>query len=294
MNQTSEIKCNELYSNMLAENMSEKEQNIYRENLDSLIYSLKNQLIYNVDFKSINGSLGDLVWKHFKNVMREKNDLKKIKNDLVLDLYYKSIMSFHDIVSAKKKVDKIQDIDLNDAEKNYVKLYQELCNELVETALLLKEIKQYIVKGRKATSETEKPINENKVVKTCSCCFRKIAIDKQNKIVHHGFQRYGGFQSNSCFGQGFSAWEESDIGTVKYIVALNEQLDENQMLRDELSEKGSFVFDNKGKKQKVERGSDMFEKVYQSEMRKLDSEIRALRYNIDFLTKQLEERNMTK
>lgn len=294
MNPSFEMKHERLYSEMLAENMSDKEKSRYQKSLDELICALENKLIYNVDFKSINGCLGGLVWDHFSNFMRKKSNMEKIRNDVVLDLYYKSVMSFHDVISAKKKADKIKITDLNDAEKEYVKLYKELCNELIETALSLKEVKQFIVKGRKVSSETSKPINENKIVKTCSCCFRNIAIDKQKNIVHHGFQRYDGFQSESCFGQGFPSWEDSDIGTRKYIVALNDRLDKYQRLRDELKKTNTFTFNNDGKLQKIERDSPMFEKLYQSEMRKLDLEISALKSMVDFLKKQLDKRDMKK
>jgi len=64
----------------------------------------------------------------------------------------------------------------------------------------------------KVVKKPAAPANPDKVVKTCACCFREIAV-RNGTMVHHGYQRTGwGFQTDSCLGFHYPPLEVSDAG----------------------------------------------------------------------------------
>lgn len=99
-----------------------------------------------------------------------------------------------------------------------------LAIELAPLASALTDLKAKIVKGRALSTGPSKPVNPNKVVKTCPCCFRKIAVIG-GTMAHHGYQRPGhGWQTASCPGIRFKPLEVSDEGLVWLIDSYREQL----------------------------------------------------------------------
>lgn len=101
---------------------------------------------------------------------------------------------------------------------------RELAIELAPLATALADLKTKIVKGRAPNTGPSKPENPNKVVKTCPCCFRKIAVI-QGKMAHHGYKRPGfGSQTSSCPGIRFKPLEVSNEGLVWLIGTYREDL----------------------------------------------------------------------
>lgn len=93
---------------------------------------------------------------------------------------------------------------------------------LAEAAALLKT---KVVKGRAPSAAPVAPVNPNKVVKTCPCCFRQIAV-VSGSMAHHGYQRPGyGSQTASCAGIRFRPLEESSEGLEWLIQQTQQQLD---------------------------------------------------------------------
>ncbi|MFA6230916.1 MAG: hypothetical protein WC617_12220 [Rhodanobacter sp.] len=99
-----------------------------------------------------------------------------------------------------------------------------LAIELAPLVTALADLKTKIVKGRAPSTGPSKPENPNKVVKTCPCCFRKIAVVR-GKMAHHGYKRPGmGWQTGSCPGIRFKPLEVSNEGLVWLIGTYREDL----------------------------------------------------------------------
>lgn len=77
-----------------------------------------------------------------------------------------------------------------------------------------------IVMGRAPSTKPAEPPNPDKIVKTCACCFRPIAVTPHWNMVHHGYRRPGsGFQTASCPGVRFRPLEVSSEGLQHLIEA---------------------------------------------------------------------------
>ena len=62
--------------------------------------------------------------------------------------------------------------------------------EALPLAEAVVSLKDKVVKGRAPSTGPAKPVNPNKIVKTCPCCFRQIAVT-DGTMAHHGYQRPG-------------------------------------------------------------------------------------------------------
>lgn len=172
-------------------------------------------VIYNVDFKDASDALNRLVYDARCALLdgispkcgneREPTDLLKFSWDM-------NPSSLHDIFAAHKKAHATK---LSGA---FVDATRAFTAELLPLAEASKVCRLKVVKGRKPSCAPAKPVNPDKVVKTCPCCFRAIAVGEDRKIVLHGYERPGrGFLRGKCFGVNFPALEESTVGLEAYI-----------------------------------------------------------------------------
>lgn len=127
----------------------------------------------------------------------------------VQELYWSvSHSSLHDMLSAKKKLDKTA------ANGPAVDAMRALVNEVHPLAEAMSGLKAHLIKGR-APPDPEKvaaAANPDKITKTCACCFRAVALSGQT-MAHHGYQRPGdGNQTASCGGVQFKPLEVSSAG----------------------------------------------------------------------------------
>ena len=124
-----------------------------------------------------------------------------------------STMSLHDVLSTKKKLDKTL------ATGPMVDAAKALIDEVHPLAVAMAALKTELVKGRAPPSpeqqaRTQALENPDKIVKTCACCFRGIALAGQT-MAHHGYERPGyGSQTSSCMGIRFKPLEVSSEGLV--------------------------------------------------------------------------------
>ena len=123
------------------------------------------------------------------------------------------IMSLHDVLATKKKLDKTT------ATGPMVDAMKALIDEVHPLAVAMAGMKADLVKGRAPPSPEQQARaqaleNPDKIVKTCSCCFRGIALAGQT-MAHHGYERPGyGSQTSSCMGIRFKPLEVSSEGLV--------------------------------------------------------------------------------
>lgn len=134
----------------------------------------------------------------------------------VIDLNRSIMMlGLHSVIATSKKLAKTK------AQGTAVDAMRAVINEALPLAEAVQSLKPNVVMGREPSSP--KPVNPSKVVKTCPCCFRSIAV-VSSKMAHHGYERPGtGWQTASCPGIRFPPLEVSSEGLVWMIGALKDQ-----------------------------------------------------------------------
>lgn len=159
------------------------------------------------DFKYVVGRAAEKAWdeevgnKHFH---RKADD----HSDETLQLYYTCrIMNTHEVLLVDRKLAK------SGLQNVAVQAMRTVIAEALPLAQAIAHLKVKVVKGRAASQRPQVPANPDKVVKTCSCCFRQIGVGPTGKMVHHGYRRPGaGLQTASCAGIGFPPLEVSCVG----------------------------------------------------------------------------------
>jgi len=122
-----------------------------------------------------------------------------------------SLMSLHDVLSTKKKLDRAKCVG------PAVDAMRALIDEAHVLAVAMAGLRSKLIKGRPAQTEEQRAraealANPDKIVMTCSCCFRPIALAGET-MAHHGYERPGyGSQTASCMGIKFRPLEVSSEG----------------------------------------------------------------------------------
>lgn len=206
----------------------------------------------------------------------------------VLEVYWMiSTSSLHDILSAKKKVDKAK------ACGPMVDAMREFINEVHPLAQAMASLKASLVKGRApptAEQIAKKQAEENpdKIVKTCSCCFRPIAMAGFT-MAHHGYQRPGdGEQTASCEGIGFRPLEVSSDG-LKWILGIEKtRLEVSQRAYDRRDAVSVLRTRKSGKVVDITKDDASWDRVWRSYVGNLESEIRFGTRTVSLLQEKLD------
>ena len=142
-----------------------------------------------------------------------------------------SPMNLHDVISRKKKLDKLKPttklddgFTVADVDPELIRLTRAAINAAWPVAMMVKSMKGKIIKGPKPLSPAKALAKAaalaKKDMKTCACCFRAIARVKNGKIADHGFtlgNYWGAGRAGSCPGMGFRPLEVSNDG-LKYMI----------------------------------------------------------------------------
>lgn len=200
--------------------------------IDTLNRAVEEKHIYNVHYQDMKYPLArelfDSVGKKWQDwlLSPEGRKLEDKDRDLWQDLYY-NVVSMHDVIgwpiTALNKLRKIKGHDpvMDEMKKDL--------DQLAPIALMYKEVKPYVVKGRVPSGKPPAPENPNKRVRTCGCCFRAIATSKDGTMAHHGYQRPGdGWQTASCPGIHFKPLEESNAGHDHMVGEFQKEIDKAQ------------------------------------------------------------------
>lgn len=198
------------------ENLSEKEWEKFKKNINCINESMKEKRIYNVDYKEVNTVLSRRMESVYDNITLEERHKRKAytsDSDIPEDVMnaFNIVSSFTNVTALEKRLKKC----IHKEDSFYI-VMKDFVNEYIDLALTMKELKKYIVKGRKPSLNTKPTIeNPNKIIKTCPCCFRQIAISSDGTMVNHGYRRYGiGMNVGNCYGVGFKPLEESNEGLI--------------------------------------------------------------------------------
>lgn len=214
----------------------------YQERFEETLVVLNNSLeqgsIRNVEFKDVKSRCSDAASEAYKCVINEEfvwnqkfMSLPPALQELEMSINFSGI---HSMKSIKKKVDAAKgDHPFLTALKDWVSEYMPL-SDAIET------LKANVVMGRAPSTEPPKPVNPNKDVKTCACCFRPIAV-VAGTMAHHGYKRPGnGFQTNSCPGVRFQPLELSPAGLEHMSKAHGNSIEAKKFELEKAPEKQSF------------------------------------------------------
>jgi len=179
------------------------------EAVRAVIDGVENGAIRNVVLNDAKYVLSQTVcdaWK--KHVSEPYLHGKYDTNDTALrELDYSlHVMGLHDMVATSKKLAKTK------ATGPAVDAMRAFAAQALPLAEAVAGLKSKVVKGRAPSAAPAKPVNPNKDVKTCPCCFRQIAVVR-TKMALHGYERPGtGWQTSSCPGVDFKPLEVSSDG----------------------------------------------------------------------------------
>ncbi|AFX93561.1 hypothetical protein G646_gp093 [Serratia phage phiMAM1] len=209
------------------------------EALTTLSQATAAKKIYNVDFEATKSTLT----RAFEKLYQERISKVHLWGGLWEKLSEAeeavsggiTVSSIPSVLSALKKVKAYKG-----EPTQFMKDLSEVIEGLAAVATEINELKPFIVKGRKPSGKEPAPENPNKIVKTCACCFRAIAVGSDGKMVHHGYRRPGdGFQTASCMGISYRPLEVSSDGLVALIKYMEKEQVEVQGRLDELEANGA-------------------------------------------------------
>ena len=153
-------------------------------------------------------------------------------------------------------------------------------------------LKGHLIKGRAPSIRPAAPVNPDKDVKTCPCCFRSIAV-RGGKMVHHGYDRPGnGQQTASCWGIEYPPLEVSTKGLEWLIGFHDTELKKDIRLLEELpnATKISFlVHTPKLRLETITKDEEGWQRAYDIRQGELEGDIRNRRYNLKVLRRNLKE-----
>jgi hypothetical protein len=182
--------------------------------------------------------------------------------------------NLHEVISCANKLAKTK------AEGPPVDTLRMITNELLPLANAMKNLKSNIVLGRTSSSEPPKPENPNKIVRTCSCCFRAFAV-QGNRMVHHGYQRPGdGQQTRSCGGIRYKPLERSNEGLIALRNGTQRELDKTQKKWDDRERLTSITVTRRKLETTINKGDPDWASTYQSYVWKIEQSIRSLQGGI--------------
>ncbi|CAB5514513.1 hypothetical protein LMG26857_03572 [Achromobacter anxifer] len=261
----------------------------FDEAIDQVAEGLASDSIRNVVLQEVKFTLGNIVEEAWKKQVCEPHIYGKGKElpKAVEELFWSiSLMCLHDVIATGKKVAKTK---VEDPAVDAMRAY---CKEVLPLAEAVAYLKGKVVKGRAASSAPAKPVNPNKVVKTCPVCFRPIAV-VNGAMAHHGYQRPGmGYQTASCNGVIFPPLEVSNAGLVWLIGSLRKRLEEQEQAYRDRASKPEYLMarrERTGPLEKISRGDPMWSRLFSRYVAEIQQEIGAINHALPELDKRLAE-----
>lgn len=191
------------------------------------------------------------------------------------------IMGLHDMIATSKKLAKTK------ATGPMVDAMREFVGEVLPLAEAVKSLKSKVVKGRAPSEAPSKPENPNKIVRTCPCCFRAIAV-RGTTLAHHGYERPGdGWQTASCPGIRFKPLERSKEGLEWITTATKEQLASAQAAFKSRGELTTLMIMEGRKPVEITKESQKWDREFRHHVSKLEARIANLKYAVSEFEKKL-------
>lgn len=247
----------------------------YHERFEQTLNVLNNALaqgsIRNVEMKDLKRDFSDAASQGYKFLVSEKfvydqkfRSLPPEVQELEMSIY---IAGIHSLPSIKKKVDAFK------IDHECIRAIKQWVDEFMPLTKAIETLKPNVVMGRAPSTEPAKPVNPNKDVKTCPCCFRPIAV-VANTMAHHGYKRTGhGYQTQSCPGIRFKPLELSPDGLVYMSKAHANSIEiVKQALKDAPDIK-SFKKKYRGEEVTISAGDPTFDDLMKGHIHSLQSDL---------------------
>lgn len=242
-------------------------------------------------------SIRNVVFKEVKDILNRAcyESVSKLRPDYDYDVDRSydlqnfhdevNLSNLHEVIATNKKVKKMKERD------ETVEFYDKFSSELLDLALTMKDLSKKVVKGRDPSKEPAKPVNPNKIMRTCGCCLREIAIGKDKTMVHHGFQRPGdGYQTASCPGIQFKPLEMSKAGPEYMVSVISDMIERETKALENLKEATEVterIFRNENRI--IKKGEPRFESVHSYHVSNKEFHISRLNRDLDNFKKIVKE-----
>lgn len=250
--------------------------------IEMINQGLNARQIRNVDFQKAKGYIGAGLNAKFSKVREPFFSVKMehLFNEEQLNfICYTHVDSTSSLKSLIKKLDRIEGIP---------EPYHKFAQQYTPLIAAMDTLKTMVVKGRISAKE---PDNPHKISLTCPCCIRKIAIDKDDKIVHHGYTRPGwGSIQGDCLGAGFKPLEISDEGLKHILKKYKEDAVHYEKCfkhKDLIHE--VTVYDYAGRSKTFSKGEPRFELALNQYIQHIDSDLKWTKQKIEQTKKQLDK-----
>ncbi len=263
-----------------------KNYNRFIAAINIITEGLQANSIRNVDFNLAKDILSGTVYYAWNAHVSERffwaGKYKELP-DKIQELYYHiSPLGLYNVISTNRKIIKSK------AYGEPVDAMREVIDQVLPLAEAVKQLKPLVIKGRSPTKGPTKPENPNKIIKTCPCCFRMIAV-VGGKMAHHGYKRPGtGWQTSSCPGIRFKPLEVSTEGLVWIIGVVRDRLENFRKSYDGRNEWEEISYINKNKFITVVKGSAQWEKIYRNHIASLETDIEMSQWELKHLEERLE------
>lgn len=203
------------------------------DQLNTLEGSLQtNQPIYKVELDSAKDTVKRLLEKAFDSQIKnpvlaalaQVRDLPETDERVafIREAYYNCTYEFHRVTTNKKLLVALKNSTFSN--ENWVQALEAATKDQEELQTFFKQAYSTCQKGRKPSGRVA-VVNPNKIMGTCSCCFRSIARDGKSGMALHGYRRLGGAQSSSCAGVRWPCLEESLSGLEHFIALTKKEID---------------------------------------------------------------------
>jgi hypothetical protein len=164
-----------------------------------------------------------------------------------------------------------------------------LIAEVLPLAEAVAGLKHWVVKGRAPNTGRSKPVNPNKVVKTCAVCFRPIAVVCRT-MAHHGYRRPGhGSQTASCHGIRFPPLEVSSEGLQWLIGILHTRVTELTAAYSQRGRLDRLVVIQRRKSVTIPKDSPDWAREFELYISELEAETVSLQRELAGLERRLRE-----
>lgn len=254
--------------------------------LDYLNQAVIKGSVRNAEFSTAKRVASSALESAWKKEVGDHFYLDDKNTEEIIDLYYSlNIMGIHSVISCKKKIEKSK------LEGPVIDSMMRVINEFFPVATELELLKTKITKGRAVSDEPAKPINPNKDVKTCPCCFRQIAV-VSGSMAHHGFKRPGqGMQTSSCPGIRFRPLEISSDGLVWIIQCVKKEISDIEKNIEDKDKLTGIRKKVRGNIVDIKRGDPSWPREFMIYSAQLESELIYSNRTLERLSDRLSEWN---
>ncbi len=238
--------------------------------------------IRKVEYEEIKSELGRLVDRAYQTNVNEPyfnaGRWEEWGNEIYMLHCQCDPSNLHEVIACAKKLAKTE------LTGKPVDAMREVTDQLLPLANALKSLKAQIVLGRAPSTGPAKPENPNKIVRTCSCCFRAIAV-QGNRMVHHGYRRpsWGYGQTASCPGIRYKPLERSNEGLVAMRNSSQRELEKLQEKWEQREQVTSIMTEKNRVKTTVNKGDPDWDRAHRGYVWKLDQAMRSEKSEIEGL-----------